>query len=218
MSDATTTKSRTAAPRTGAAAKTELRAQLRASRASIPEDVRSSIDAAICERLLQTAAYENCSLVLTYLSTEHEVDTRRLVERAITDGKSVALPRCVPKTREMNWHLVKNLDGLVVSSFGIEEPADDDVTLVEAASMEQGRTLAVVPALAFDEEGFRIGYGGGFYDTFLARFAGKTAGICRESHLVESLSAKGAVEKHDRAVDFVVTEKRALFPRAPRGV
>ena len=80
--------------------------------------------------------------------------------------------------------------------------------------MEQGRTLAVVPALAFDEEGFRIGYGGGFYDTFLARFAGKTAGSAENRISSRACRRKAPSRKHDRAVDFVVTEKRVLFLQA----
>ncbi len=207
-------KAEAAIPRGETTRKSNLRARLKASRAAIPADERAAIDAAICERLVETSEYEKCEIILTYLSTEREVDTRDLVMRAIADGKRVALPRCVPGTREMSWHLVKGLDGLATSSFGIEEPPDEDDTLIRPNTLKHARALAIVPALAFDEAGLRIGYGGGFYDTFLPSFPGTTVGLCRESHLLESLAAKGVVEEHDRAVSLVVTERRII--EAPR--
>ena len=207
-------KAEAAIPRGETTRKSNLRARLKASRAAIPADERAAIDAAICERLVETSEYEKCEIILTYLSTEREVDTRDLVMRAIADGKRVALPRCVPGPREMSWHLVKGLDGLATSSFGIEEPPDEDDTLIRPNTLKHARALAIVPALAFDEAGLRIGYGGGFYDTFLPSFPGTTVGLCRESHLLESLAAKGVVEEHDRAVSLVVTERRII--EAPR--
>ena len=207
-------KAEAAIPRGETTRKSNLRARLKASRAAIPADERAAIDAAICERLVETSEYEKCEIILTYLSTEREVDTRDLVMRAIADGKRGALPRCVPGTREMSWHLVKGLDGLATSSFGIEEPPDEDDTLIRPNTLKHARALAIVPALAFDEAGLRIGYGGGFYDTFLPSFPGTTVGLCRESHLLESLAAKGVVEEHDRAVSLVVTERRII--EAPR--
>ena len=214
MEKAKRDKAEAAIPRGETTRKSNLRARLKASRAAIPADERAAIDAAICERLVETSEYEKCEIILTYLSTEREVDTRDLVMRAIADGKRVALPRCVPGTREMSWHLVKGLDGLVTSSFGIEEPPDEDDTLVRPDTLKHARALAIVPALAFDEAGLRIGYGGGFYDTFLPSFPGTTVGLCRESHLLESLAAKGVVEERDRAVSLVVTERRII--EAPR--
>ena len=214
MEKAKHNKAEAAIPRGETTRKSNLRARLKASRAAIPADERAAIDAAICERLVETSEYEKCEIILTYLSTEREVDTRDLVMRAIADGKRVALPRCVPGTREMSWHLVKGLDGLATSSFGIEEPPDEDDTLIRPNTLKHARALAIVPALAFDEAGLRIGYGGGFYDTFLPSFPGTTVGLCRESHLLESLAAKGVVEEHDRAVSLVVTERRII--EAPR--
>ena len=207
-------KAEAAIPRGETTRKSSLRAHLKASRAAIPADERAAIDTAICERLVETSEYEKCEIILTYLSTEREVDTRDLVMRAMASGKHVALPRCVPGTRKMSWHLVKGLDGLVTSSFGIEEPPDEDDTLVRPNTLKHARALAIVPALAFDEAGFRIGYGGGFYDVFLERFPGATVGLCRESSLHASLSAAGALEAHDRAVDLVVTEARVIAPTA----
>lgn len=194
--------------------KSELRARCRRVRESIPAARRAKADAAIAERLLSTEAYARAEAVLTYLSVADEVDTRAVVERAWDDGKLVALPRCVPRSRLMRWHAVTSLDGLERSPFGIDEPADDPSTALSVVGI---RALAVVPALAFDAAGNRLGYGGGYYDAFLGGFGGLSAGLCREAQLVPDLVALGAVEPHDVPVDVVVTEGRAIA-RGGRGI
>ncbi|WP_165170164.1 5-formyltetrahydrofolate cyclo-ligase [Adlercreutzia sp. ZJ242] len=84
------------------------------------------------------------------------------------------------------------------------------VTAIAAAATSAGahapRALAIVPGLAFDAQGFRIGYGGGFYDAFLAAFPGTSVGLCREASLLPSLRAQGALDAHDRPVDIVLAE------------
>ncbi|WP_172135105.1 5-formyltetrahydrofolate cyclo-ligase [Adlercreutzia sp. ZJ473] len=84
------------------------------------------------------------------------------------------------------------------------------VTAITAAATSAGahapRALAIVPGLAFDAQGFRIGYGGGFYDAFLAAFPGTSVGLCREASLLPSLRAQGALDAHDRPVDIVLAE------------
>ena len=72
--------------------------------------------------------------------------------------------------------------------------------------------LAIVPGLAFDRQGFRLGYGGGFYDTFLSGFAGIAAGLCREALAVDDLAAAGVLDAHDQACDLVLTDARTLRP------
>lgn len=141
-------------------------------------------------------------VVYAYLSLKDEVDTRALVSDALRTGKRVALPRCTSTPRELAWHYVSSLDGLVPSRFGILEP---DPALHELApSTGAAHALALVPGLTFDDEGFRLGYGGGYYDGFLSRFEGVSVGLCRSSLRVESLAGMGCLEPHDVPVDLVV--------------
>ena len=95
------------------------------------------------------------------------------------------------------------------------EPARDPARKVEPACGPRGSArdqLAIVPGLAFDRRGFRLGYGGGFYDTFLAGFAGVSAGLCREVLAVGDRAAAGVLDAHDQACDLVLTDVRALRP------
>lgn len=189
--------------------KAGLRARLLAERAALPEAVRERADAAIADQVAGLPEFAAADVVLTYLSFGPEVDTRALIRRAWDAGKRVALPCCVPGTRAMEWYAVDTLEGLVACRFGMEEPVPDPARLVDPAAVGP-RALALVPGLAFDARGFRIGYGGGFYDRFLATFAGVSAGLVRDEALLPELPG---LEAHDAPVDLVIAESRVIRQR-----
>lgn len=194
------------------ARKRELRHELKRRRQELGADARHEADAAIASRVLSLVEWRGSQVVLTYLSVGDEVDTRGLIIQVWADGKVVAIPRVVPRTRLMEWYRIDDFDHLERSSFGVEEPLAEPERLLDVArEAEAGRNiLAIVPGLTFDAHGFRMGYGGGFYDTLLTDFPGTSVGICREAQLTDDLTARGAVGEHDLSVDVVVTESRVL--------
>ena len=153
--------------------------------------------------------------VLIYLSFASEVETRGIIRAAWELGKAVALPR-VCAARSLRWYRVDSLDSLSVSSFGIKEPPPHENREVVPGSAPGH--VAIVPGLAFDCQGFRLGYGGGFYDVFLAGFPGVSIGLCRERQLCASLDDLGVIDPHDRRVDFVVTEQRMVSSASPTSI
>lgn len=189
--------------------KRELRRRYKEVRATLGKDGRASRDAAIADGVTRLPEYLAADTVLTYLSVGDEVDTRALVRDTWVRGKSVALPWCVPGTRRMRWFYVSSLDGLVRSPFGVEEPVPDPAREVDPKAGPGA--LAVVPGLSFDERGYRMGYGGGFYDVSLAEFAGASIGLCREPQMAPVGTL--ALDEHDVPVDVVVTEERVIRPR-----
>ncbi len=189
------------------ARKQVLRARLKRVREALDDVDRASMDARIARHVRMLAPYSDADTLLTYLSVGCEVDTYELIRTAWEDHKVVALPRCVPASREVTWHLVSSFDGLVCGAFGILEPRPETPAVAADAC---GRALAIVPGLAFDRRGYRLGYGGGFYDTFLSSFAGVSVGLCRTCTLHDDLAAVGVVETHDVPVDVVVTEHDVL--------
>lgn len=193
----------------GAGEKAALRASFLAARAALTEQGRRRADEAIARRVAALPEFAAADTVLTYLSFGPEVDTRAIIRQAWVAGKRVALPCCVPGTRAMEWYVVDTLNGLVRCRFGMEEPEPDPARAVAPAAAGP-HALALVPGLAFDRGGFRIGYGGGFYDRFLVEFAGVSAGLVRDAALLPSLPA---LEEHDAPVDVVVTESRVIRPR-----
>ena len=185
--------------------KDALRAQFKRVRSAIPAQERARIDSEIARRVQELPEYAQADALLPYLSFGSEVDTRALIRDAWEQGKVVVLPRCVPGTRRMEWHRVDSFDGLVTSSFGVEEPADDPATLVQPDDFTA--PVVLVPGLTFDAQGYRMGYGGGFYDVFLSRFSGISVGLCRSCQQSERIECR---DEYDLPVGIVVTEVEVM--------
>ena len=188
-------------------AKNLRRRELMQARAALADEEREAIDAAIAANIVALPEYQQAELVLPYLSFGAEIDTRTIICDAWAQGKTVALPRCVEGTRLMRWFKVESFDGLVKSRFGVDEPAENPALEVNPAQAENA--LALVPGLEFDHLGYRLGYGGGFYDTFLAEFAGASAGLCRDPFL-QAEPIKHDV--HDLPAGIVVTNTQVIRP------
>lgn len=195
--------------------KRAMRKLLLRERAEQVPDERASIDTRIAHRVVAAPEFVQSETVLIYLSFASEVETRSIIRAAWESGKAVALPR-VCAARSLRWYRVDSLDSLSVSSFGIKEPPPHENREVVPGSAPGH--VAIVPGLAFDCEGFRLGYGGGFYDVFLAGFPGVSIGLCRERQLCASLDDLGVIDPHDRRVDFVVTERRMVSSASPTSI
>lgn len=182
-----------------------LRLQLKEQRDTLGLHEYRCLDEIICQRVLNLLKLQQPDLLLTYLSIGSEVETRSIIQGAWDANVAVALPRCVMDTRELRWHRISSFDKLVKKSFGIKEPEPNSASEVIPS---QFSAVALVPALAFDKNGYRLGYGGGFYDRFLAHFAGLSVGIVRDRQIVESFHSLGAIEAHDLPVHMIVTEKQ----------
>jgi len=178
--------------------KRELRDGIKARRRALSPEAKAEADRAIARRLLDTWQYRECETLMIYASTAIEVDTYQVIERALADGKRVALPRCIPGTRNMNFHYVGSLDELSPGTFSVNEPSAD-APLVSRPE----RALMVVPALSLDWSGYRLGYGGGYYDRYIADFKGRTIGVCYARDCRRRLRHG----RFDRTVDVIITEE-----------
>ena len=187
-----------------ATAKQHLRARARNAREEVDEQGRRAADEALGHVVAASAAFAAAPVVLSYYSVGSEVDTHGLIAEALRRGKTVALPRCRHGERAMDWHIIASLDDVAPGYCGIPEPADDPLTRIDPSAFTAG-TLALVPGLLFDARGFRLGYGGGYYDRFLAQFPGVALGLARKGQLVESLAALGALDAFDRPVNLSAT-------------
>lgn len=189
--------------------KRALRAHFKRVRRELGEAGRAAADARIEANVLALPAFAESEVLLTYLDFGPEVRTRGIIQAAWDAGKVVALPWCVPGSHEMRWCRVTSFDALVRSSLGVEEPVPGGAN---EQPLDTGqRMLALVPGLTFDANGYRLGYGGGFYDTFLPGFRGVSVGLCREVALSRDLRAAGVIDEHDLPVDLVVTETTPQF-------
>ena len=155
---------------------------------------------AILEKVLRLEAYRRAKLVHTYVSSkENEVDTRALIGTCLAHGKRVAVPVVMPGTKTLAHALIDDLDQLVVGPWGLAQPDPAAATWLPA---EARIDLVVVPGLAFDRRGQRIGWGGGYYDRFLAQVQAVKIGLCYDALVLDCIPG----EPHDVPVDLVVAE------------
>lgn len=173
--------------------KSELRKQVLQEMKSIPQKQKIAMDRALTERFLHHPFYHEAKTIATYLSFPHEFQTQGLIDQALKDGKKVLIPKTYPKGR-MEF-VVYNPQQLKKTSFGLLEP-QGDLEVVKPSQID----LIHVPGLAFTTEGYRIGYGGGYYDRYLEYFAGQTMSTIYPCQVQEF-----NLEDHDIPVKEVLT-------------
>ncbi|MGT2846465.1 5-formyltetrahydrofolate cyclo-ligase [Streptococcus massiliensis] len=146
--------------------KKDLRQAVLARMKAMTEPEKKRADAWLTDAFLASSSYKNAKVLATYLSMPHEFDTQRLIERAFSDGKRLL----VPKTYGQGRMIFVDYDpqDLQLSRFGLLEP------MSEAAVDKSILDLIHVPGVAFNAAHYRIGYGGGYYDRYLADFQGAT--------------------------------------------
>ncbi|WP_312694050.1 5-formyltetrahydrofolate cyclo-ligase [Caproiciproducens sp.] len=179
--------------------KINLRARYRQFRERLGEDQKIALDSTIQSRLLALREYAAADTIFTYVSKPIEVDTIALIKAALANHKLVAVPRCVPNTYDMQFYYITSLDDLEKGTFGVLEPVVSRCRSVTDFS----RGFCIVPGLSFDAQGYRLGYGKGYYDRFLAEFGGDTVGICYSGCVQWNLPHG----YYDRPVDILITEK-----------
>ncbi len=149
-------------------AKDLIRKKIADKRKSLAASERAKSDSAIFESIVASSEYKNADDILVYASTDDEADTKKIIKRALSEGKNVFCPKVTDKVkRKMEFIKITALSDLTEKTFGISEPAFDKA-LVYTNTGKKG--MLIVPGLFFDKKGNRIGYGGGFYDRFQKRF------------------------------------------------
>jgi 5-formyltetrahydrofolate cyclo-ligase len=181
-------------------AKLTLRNRMRTVREALPESACDARSSEITKRLFSLAELERASMVLAFASIRNEVRTQASMQAAWAAGKRVALPRVVGD--ELQLYLVDSETVLVEGAFSVPEPPE------RAAQVQPDEVdFALVPALAVDARGYRIGYGGGYYDKLIPRLRGAcTCAVAYDFQLVSEVPQL----PFDVAVDLVVTDARVI--------
>jgi 5,10-methenyltetrahydrofolate synthetase len=189
--------------------KAALRREMIARRDALPAPELARMAAILTERLAALPQYATARSVLATMSIGSEWSTRGLIERARADGKTLVLPRVTAPPRHLELHAVADLErDLVPGVWDIPEPDPARCRKVEFAAVD----FALVPALAADREGIRLGYGAGYFDRLLAGRGARPFCVTAlpSAFVMESLPR----EPHDVAVDLMVDERGAITPRA----
>lgn len=181
-------------------------------RGELTQAERTAAEAAIYESLFSLPAWREATVICGYMSVRGELNTFPILRRAVAEGKTVALPVTITDASEGRMIFRSLPDGdfdlLAPARFGIPEP---DKACPELSPADFSRALILVPALAFDHEGYRLGYGGGYYDRFLrelleAKIPVTTVGLAFSACVTDILPRNS----HDIPVQFILDERRIL--------
>ncbi|NPV26121.1 MAG: 5-formyltetrahydrofolate cyclo-ligase [Firmicutes bacterium] len=185
--------------------KIKLRQELLQRRLGLTPQTVEEKSEVIIHRLIDLPEFQSAQAVMTYVSFRHEVSTELLIKQALARGKKVFVPvtdweqkRLVP-SRLLNYP-----DDLTEARYGLREPKKDRRRPGDPDEID----LVVVPAVAFDRQGYRLGYGAGFYDRFLANLKASTLVIGLS--FAQQLVATVCPEAHDRPVTMIITEEGIL--------
>ncbi|GGE24170.1 5-formyltetrahydrofolate cyclo-ligase [Marinithermofilum abyssi] len=182
--------------------KRQLRQRMLEKRRQLSDERIAKESHAVCESIKMEGDYRKARVVFAYIPFRNELDIRPLLKDAWNQGKRIVVPKSDPRSRKMTLIEIFHLQELEPGAYGILEPPEVPERIVGPKEVD----LAVVPLVAFDLSGYRLGYGGGYYDHFFAR-----AG----DHLVRmgvaySFQQAASVfpEKHDQPLHIVVTPER----------
>lgn len=176
--------------------KKQLRQEMLELRAGLDKDYVLASDASIAENVINSEWFKAAKVIFCFVSMEGEVNTAPILEAAMAEGKIVCVPKVISKGK-MEAFVIESLDDFELSSFGIKEPKEGS-RLVDPQEID----LGIIPNIVVSSDGYRLGYGGGFYDRYLLRTDMKRLAVCRQLLIQESLP----VEPHDIKMDAIVSE------------
>ena len=184
-------------------AKATLRKQVLARREALPDDARRAAGLAIEKRVFALTKYQRAKCVMADMSFGMEMDMTAIVEAVIWSGKQLILPRVDRATKMLSLHRVENMADLVAGVWGIREPRADLPT-VTIDTID----LILMPGVAFDIQGNRLGYGAGFYDKLLASTSTQPTRVAAtfDCQLVDAVPT----DAHDQRVHVLITESRTI--------
>ncbi|WP_025729406.1 5-formyltetrahydrofolate cyclo-ligase [Atopobacter phocae] len=183
-----------------------LRQQVRESLKQFDQIERQQVSHLLHQQLIQSSIWKEAQVIGTYLSFSTEWDTRELIAQAWKEGKKIAIPKVNPKQKTMTFHLIdsyQQVEKNKVGSFYLEEPIVEKT--FELSSMEID--VMIVPGLAFSYNGDRLGYGGGYYDRYIAYFSNQTIALTHSTQLFSNIPT----DHFDQVVQHIVTEKGILL-------
>ncbi len=179
--------------------KNRIRSELLELRSQLDSAEKTAAEVKIFAYLRELATYRYSDTLLLYSPIKGELDVNIAAQAAVGDGKRIAYPISDPDSHTMKFGYVNSPDELTRGHFGILEPPPGAELFSDGVNTH---AICVVPALAFDAQGYRLGYGKGYYDRFLARFTGIRVGLALSRFIVPRLP-RG---RYDLAVDVIITE------------
>jgi 5-formyltetrahydrofolate cyclo-ligase len=194
-----------------AAKKKAARTFFKQIRDGISAESRDTQSEAICRAIVASPEFANAKHIFVYRAIGSEVALDTLCETALKLGKVLAYPKCVRNEAgepALDWYAVANTNDkgcFTKGAYGILEPDEKRLVKLVLQELNPKKSMVVVPGLAFDQRGMRLGYGGGYYDRFLSRFNASAIGASYTETYLDELSAADLIESHDIPLNAVAT-------------
>ncbi|GER65557.1 hypothetical protein BpJC7_17350 [Weizmannia acidilactici] len=182
--------------------KTELRKSMIAYLKSLDAREKQNIEEKLHARLFSSNLWNHAKTIGITVSQGFEWDTKPIIETGWGQGKTVCVPKCVPEEKKLLFYRLDLFGQLEKSFFNLLEPKTNETEQVDKQKID----LLVVPGLVFNTKGYRIGFGGGYYDRFLADFPNDTVSLVYSEQIREDLP----LQSYDIAVKHIVTENGIL--------
>lgn len=176
----------------------------------LAEEQHKALSLSIKDRLVSSVEFHEAETIGITVSRFPEIATQPIIEAAWAAGKRVAIPKCVQETKEMDFRLFTSYNELETTYFNLQEPI---VSKTDAISKKE-IDLQIVPGIVFSPEGYRIGFGGGYYDRYLVDFEGNMVSLALEVQIDHGIPR----EDHDIPVDKIFTDKRSICCRKGRSL
>ncbi|MBM7660842.1 5-formyltetrahydrofolate cyclo-ligase [Bacillus mesophilus] len=156
----------------------------------------------VAYQLYNTNVWMKSKTIGITISRGREIETRQIIERAWKEGKKVAVPKCYSEQHKMEFYFITSFEQLEVVFFGLQEPV---LALTEHAPAND-LELLIVPGICYTEKGYRIGYGGGYYDRYLEHYQQDTVSLLLECQLVPEIP----VYSYDLPIQKLISEERII--------
>ncbi|WP_313232756.1 5-formyltetrahydrofolate cyclo-ligase [Tissierella praeacuta] len=155
-------------------------------------------------KLYKMDYYKNAKTIMSFISFGDEIITHEIIKNSIKNGKSVVVPITIPETKKLKVSKILDFSELEIGYYNILTPKKDFLRFIDFNTID----LVLVPGVVFARDGYRVGYGGGYYDRFLSKFKEKvnTIGLAFDLQIVEEVPK----DSFDIPVDFIITEKETI--------
>lgn len=187
--------------------KKRLRKEILDKRNNMDVNIKKELDKCIFNRFYESSYYKNANKIFIYISNNSELDTKEIINKALEEEKEIFVPRTEYKTKAMDAVKITSLDNLEESRYGILEPSIDKES-IDPNELD----LIVVPGVAFDCCGGRMGYGAGFYDRYFKKINEKSSVRTKKLALAYEMQIlnKVPMNEFDMTIDYIFSENQII--------
>lgn len=183
--------------------KKTIRKQILESRANLGKNSHNLYSDRIINKLCESSFYKESKIIMTFISFGHEVNTHNFVKNSLNNNKRITVPITFPESNEIKPSEILDFDELEVGFYNILTPKEEFHRFIDPNEVD----LIIVPGLAFDRKGYRVGYGGGYYDRFLSKYPKATKiGLAFDLQMIDQVPR----DEFDIAVDYIITENEII--------